>query len=628
MMFNSRKSIDQTPYARLMDNFDTPAPNSLAVARYADTACRETLDCTDDPNGGAGSRRTSDYSSCNGTRIRRGSCMNAYSWLLMNAKARTRIDKYREAQPKVVTAKSSVSFAPGTRGGTIVDDVCFEDAVNADEETPLTAGDPESDCDEYVHSWASMYMMFVSKGLATTDTYNLPLINIVPRFETMVDNTWKAPREIYQELFFVALPIFMAYGAVVSMQRKLKDQFEINFNGMTHSQVMLFEHGTSMNFLGNLIFRLAHNVVLATFKPRERVLTALCVMFCASFSIGFWIYIMKVAWIPIIAICYFLTGCAVGTFEANILSCVTPLGQESKLWMMIGIPVGFNAVAIGGMFAIEAGMDPVYIWFTVTAGCVVSMFIFSYSIPEVPTIKYMTAGDNVIIKDYLMNPAFNGKDGEVVQMLSPRVYTIRIQETGQVVRMDKDEFEHVGGNNFKLAQWLAEWRNWGPLIGCNAGATMIIMFNLQFFICFNLYAMTTETGFLQITWYPGAEARTLSCNTFFGIMAMFQFFADFISRNLVFRMSLNINPFYCSCVAVIGGILCWMRTPALTLMGMFCISFAVGSCYSLSVRHIDAFVPVEYNLIAVSVWLLCGDVGSVTGSNTWQPVLSLLNINS
>lgn len=338
---------------------------------------------------------------------------------------------------------------------------------------------------------------------------------------------------------------------------------------------------------------------------------------------------MKVAWIPIIAICYFLTGCSVGTFEANILSCVTPLGGQSKLWMMIGIPVGFNTVAIGGMFAIDAGLEPVYIWFTICVGCIVSVSIFSTTIPEAPTVISMTHGDKVKVTDYPMNPEFEGDEGEVVQMIGPKLYTVQIERTGQIIRIETHEMKQISeASNFKLSQWLTEWRNWAPLIGYNALATMIIMFCLQFFICFNLYAMTTPSGFLELQWYPGAKAVTMSCNTYFGTMAIFQFFADFISRNIVFRMSLNLNPLYCSCVAVTGGILCWMRVPALTLIGMFCISFGVGSCYSLSVRHIDAFVPVEYNLIAVSVWLLCGDMGSVTGSNTWQPVLSMLKINS
>ena len=37
--------------------------------------------------------------------------------------------------------------------------------------------------------------------------------------------------------------------------------------------------------------------------------------------------------------------------------------------------------------------------------------------------------------------------------------------------------------------------------------------------------------------------------------------------------------------------------------------------YGATTRHIDAHVPERYNLIATSVWLFIGDVGSVTGSN-------------
>lgn len=41
-------------------------------------------------------------------------------------------------------------------------------------------------------------------------------------------------------------------------------------------------------------------------------------------------------------------------------------------------------------------------------------------------------------------------------------------------------------------------------------------------------------------------------------------------------------------------------------------------------KFIDAKVDKQFNLIALSIWLFIGDIGSVTGANTWisfQPML-------
>ena len=43
-----------------------------------------------------------------------------------------------------------------------------------------------------------------------------------------------------------------------------------------------------------------------------------------------------------------------------------------------------------------------------------------------------------------------------------------------------------------------------------------------------------------------------------------------------------------------------------------------GSIYAATTKHIDENVGRQYNLLALSVWLFVGDIGSVLGSNTWE----------
>ena len=60
---------------------------------------------------------------------------------------------------------------------------------------------------------------------------------------------------------------------------------------------------------------------------------------------------------------------------------------------------------------------------------------------------------------------------------------------------------------------------------------------------------------------------------------------------------------------------------------MFCVFFANGAIYGTSTRYIDNAVDKRYNLIALSIWLFIGDLGSVTGSNTYEYIIAGLCTN-
>ena len=47
-----------------------------------------------------------------------------------------------------------------------------------------------------------------------------------------------------------------------------------------------------------------------------------------------------------------------------------------------------------------------------------------------------------------------------------------------------------------------------------------------------------------------------------------------------------------------------------TVMG-----FSDGLIYGIISRHIDSHIPKHFNLVAISFWLLVGDLGSVAGAN-------------
>ena len=102
-----------------------------------------------------------------------------------------------------------------------------------------------------------------------------------------------------------------------------------------------------------MVFRIGHNFLLGCFTPRQRVYFALGVIGCAMSIITFVVVVFKIHWVGFIYIAYFMGGCGIGTIATNLLSCITPLGHDTKVWAISGMPVGFNLISIGG-FAAQA----------------------------------------------------------------------------------------------------------------------------------------------------------------------------------------------------------------------------------------------------------------------------------
>ena len=81
-----------------------------------------------------------------------------------------------------------------------------------------------------------------------------------------------------------------------------------------------------MNYVGNLIFRIAHNFVFHPLSPRGRVFVSLFSMIISmSILILCCLGNANRDWVALIYVAYFLGGMSVGTYESNMVTCVTPL---------------------------------------------------------------------------------------------------------------------------------------------------------------------------------------------------------------------------------------------------------------------------------------------------------------
>ena len=102
--------------------------------------------------------------------------------------------------------------------------------------------------------------------------------------------------------------------------------------------------------------------------------TAMCLLS------GF-VYIGGSKWIGWVFIAYTLGGVGIGSFESNLLSAITPLGSKTKVWAIIGLPLGFNVISIGGFLLLSVGVPPVALYLGVATGLAAGMSVFFFRIP-------------------------------------------------------------------------------------------------------------------------------------------------------------------------------------------------------------------------------------------------------
>ncbi|ETO13985.1 hypothetical protein RFI_23383 [Reticulomyxa filosa] len=172
---------------------------------------------------------------------------------------------------------------------------------------------------------------------------------------------------------------------------------------------------------------------------------------------------------------------------------------------------------------------------------------------------------------------------------------------------------------------LKKWREWFPLITQNSIALCVDMFFVSAFSAMNQFVLSDDTvpllGHLKI------DAAHMSFDNFMVVYSLCTFIGDTGGRKVVYWWDLQNNPLWFLLSSFAGGILCVVKIPILMWLGGFAIFFANGLIYAATTKRIDASVGRIFNLTSLSVWLFVGDVGSVTGSNTWEILEPLVCAN-
>ena len=152
----------------------------------------------------------------------------------------------------------------------------------------------------------------------------------------------------------------------------------------------LFKHAASFNYIGNLIFRIAHNFVFAPFIPRHRVVISLSAMLASMLLLGLGVYQFEGTSLNWVYFAYGIGGVGVGTFESNMLAAIAPLGHDTKVWAIIGMPVGFVSISVIGFLLrspppVGANLDPMYLYYAVSVALGGGLLMWLCYVPAAKT---------------------------------------------------------------------------------------------------------------------------------------------------------------------------------------------------------------------------------------------------
>ena len=123
----------------------------------------------------------------------------------------------------------------------------------------------------------------------------------------------------------------------------------------------------------------------------------------------------------------------------------------------------------------------------------------------------------------------------------------------------------------------------------------------------------------------------VDANLFFMLQNLFIFFGDAVSRKVAYWVTLRKSVggqikllSYVVLVPILGVALLLTKYGIFSMLGCFLVFFGNGFVYGSTTRFVDHYIPRKFHLIVFSVWLLLGDLGSVSGGLMVVPFHALV----
>ncbi len=181
----------------------------------------------------------------------------------------------------------------------------------------------------------------------------------------------------FKRVLLPTMGMFAGYACQIVLQGKLKSHLDVPQHG---DLARAFTFAVSFQYIGNLVFRLAHNFIFGCFTSNVRVVISQFSMMTAL-AIVIFMFTTKTASMHLVALAYGLSGMAVGSFESNLISAITPLGKETKVWAISGLPLGFCIISVAGFILMGMGLPPVMLYVMTFILNVVGFVVFQFYVP-------------------------------------------------------------------------------------------------------------------------------------------------------------------------------------------------------------------------------------------------------
>jgi len=356
------------------------------------------------------------------------------------------------------------------------------------------------------------------------------------------------------EVFFVVLPVYSSYASLCGLQHVVKQCLQIS-DGESQASTA-FGCTVALLYACNLLARLLHQVVLSSLHIRSRVLFAMSLMLASMLVLVVPVMICGSKNLSWAVLSYTLGGLSIGSFDPNFLSSITPLGHRTKRVAISAIPVGMSALLISSFFSLgpPLSVPPACVYGILAVGLILGMLTFSARVPDGPV--------NV--------------DGTVVGL-------------------------------HKLAYDMRSFRDWLPGVWSPTFAFCLDMFAIAAFSP-GIAPYIYNTPTLHVL--PGLEMPT---NSFFAMFSAFSMLGGITGRNLSYKVDPRHPAVYL--VLTLCGVCMLLRAvPVLALGSTFLIYLGDGFIYGSISRHIDSAVSGKFNLSAITVWCILGDIGAVFGA--------------
>lgn len=356
--------------------------------------------------------------------------------------------------------------------------------------------------------------------------------------------------------------MFQGYGV---MNGNPQHALKIKLN-LPDSESAAFQNATASFQLAKLLMRILQINLLVVMQQTGIVYLAYGIMWIAVLVPVLLVWGLDIKELWVVYLQYLLGGIAMGLYEGTFLSVISPLGKNTKTYVIMGAPMGFAVHnIILGVF--QQWHMPVLVYYLYTAACLpIGLYIFWKYAP-----KETVTGQR------------KGCQAFAVSLKQPKAWLPA------------------------MIPWLVA-KFFGNFVLEDAFPLLFNTFNTSRVPLFGGPASTTGT--IPFQYYT-------ACYWFVLVAA-----GDTISRRIPKYISLESKWTRALCLisailmCIIGEALNFLLLAIVTGIAAFIAYFGNGFIYGLSAKFIDTYIPLEHRFAAYNLWCFVGDLGGYAGQGS------------